>query len=352
MKSLLQYVLALFLVFSSSVFSQKLEAKIDSIITAKFKPEIPGAVFLAAKNGKVVYRKAFGMADLELNVKMKPEFIFEIGSITKQFTAISVLMLAEQGKLNLNDEITKFIPDYPTNGNVIKIHHLLTHTSGIKDFTSMKSIKNIAREDLSPKELVDFFKDEPIDFKPGEQYKYCNSGYVLLGYIIEIVSGQTYRDFISERIFRKIGMNNTSYASHERIIKNRVSGYRDKQGYVNKNYISFSIPYATGAIISNVDDMLKWQNALNKNVLLSSEFTEKAFTNYQLNNGTKIDYGYGWHLEKIKDKVVREHGGSIFGFKSMGIYEPSEQIYVIGLSNCECNSPTLITTAVASLLID
>jgi CubicO group peptidase (beta-lactamase class C family) len=340
------------LIFSQSIFSQKLESKIDSIIGTKFKPEIPGAVFLAVKNGKILYRKAFGIADLELNVKMKPEFIFEIGSMTKQFTAISVLMLAEEGKLNLNDEITKFIPDYPTNGNSITIHHLLTHTSGIKDFTSMKAIKNIAREDLSPKELVDFFKNEPMDFKSGEQYKYCNSGYVILGYIIEIVSRQTYRDFITERIFRKIGMDNTSYASHERIIKNRVSGYRDKQGYVNANYISFSIPYATGAIMSNVDDLLKWQNALNTNLLLSPAFAEKAFTNYELNNGKKIDYGYGWHLEKLKDKTVREHGGSIFGFKSMGIYEPSEQIYVVGLSNCECNSPTSITKEIASLLID
>lgn len=352
MKSILKAIIVLSLIFGPSVFSQKLEHKIDSLINSKFKAENPGAVFLATKMGKVVYRKAFGMADLEMNVKMKPEFVFEIGSMTKQFTAVSVLMLAEQGKLNLNDEITKFIPDYPTKGNVITIHHLLTHTSGIKDFTSMKSIKNIAREDLSPKELVDFFKNEPMDFKPGEQYKYCNSGYVLLGYIIEIVSGLPYRDFITKYIFNKIGMENTFYASHESIIKNRVSGYRDKQGYVNTNYISFSIPYSSGSIMSNVDDMLKWQKALDANVLLGHAFTEKAFTNYRLNDGTKIAYGYGWHIDQLKDKMVREHGGSIFGFKSMGIYEPTEQIYVIGLSNCECNSPTSITTDIASLLID
>lgn len=352
MKSIFKVCIVFFLIFNPAAFSQNIESKIDNLVNEKFKPNGPGAVFLVAKKGKVIYKKAFGMANLELNVKMKAEFIFEIGSMTKQFTAVSVLLLAQEGKLNLNDEITKFIPDYPMNGNVITIHHLLTHTSGIKDFTSMKAIKNIAREDLSPKELVDFFKNEPMDFKPGEQYKYCNSGYVLLGYIIEIVSGKTYADFITERIFSKIGMENTFYASHERIIKNRVSGYRDKQGYVNTNYISFSIPYATGAIMSNVDDMLKWQNALDANMLLSAAFTEKAFTNYQLNNGAKIDYGYGWHVEKLKDKVVREHGGSIFGFKSMGVYEPAEQIYVVGLSNCECNSPTSITKEIASLLMD
>jgi CubicO group peptidase (beta-lactamase class C family) len=352
MKTILKSFIVLFLISNSVLFAQNLDREIDSLITSKFKPESPGAVFMAVKKGKVIYRKAFGMANLEFDIKMKPESVFEIGSMTKQFTAVSILMLAEQGKLKLDDEITKFIPDYPTNGNRITIHHLLTHTSGIKDFTSMKAIKDIARRDLSPKELVDFFKNEPIDLLPGKQYKYCNSGYVLLGYIIETVSGQSYEEFITTNIFKKIGMENTYYANHEKIIKNRVSGYRDKEGYVNANYISFSIPYASGSIMSNVDDMLLWQNAINTNVLLNATFTEKAFTNYQLDNGTKIDYGYGWHLEKVKDKIVREHGGSIFGFKSMGVYEPSEQIYVIGLSNCDCNSPTSITRDIASLLMD
>lgn len=352
MKIILKLFMVLFIMACSGLRAQNLETKIDSLITSKFKPENPGAVFLAVKKGKVVYRKAFGMADLEMNIKMKPEFVFEIGSMTKQFTAVCILMLAEQGKLKLEDEITKFIPDYPTNGNVITLHHLLTHTSGIKDFTSMKSIKDIARRDLPPKELVDFFKNEPIDFKPGEQYKYCNSGYVLLGYIIEMVSGQAYEEFITQNIFKKTGMDNSYYASHDKIIKNRVSGYRDKNGYVNTNYISFSIPYASGSLISTVDDLLKWQNAINTNVLLNPLYTQKAFTNYQLNNGTNIDYGYGWHLEKVKNKIIREHGGSIFGFKSMGVYEPIEQIYVVGLSNCECNSPTSITKDIAAFLID
>jgi CubicO group peptidase (beta-lactamase class C family) len=352
METILKSFIVLFLISNPAVFAQNMDRKIDSLITSKFKPENPGAVFMAVKKGEIIYRKAFGMASLELNVKMQPDFVFEIGSMTKQFTAVSILMLVEQAKLKLDDEITKFIPDYPTNGNRITIHDLLTHTSGIKDFTSMKAIKDIARRDLSPKELVDFFKNEPIDLLPGKQYKYCNSGYVLLGYIIETVSGQSYEEFITKNIFKKIGMENTYYANHEKIIKNRVSGYRDKDGFVNANYISFSIPYASGSIMSNVDDMLKWQNAINTNVLLSAAFTEKLFTNYELDNGTKIDYGYGWHLEKVKDKTVREHGGSIFGFKSMGVYEPTDQIYVIGLSNCDCNSPTSITRDIASLLID
>ncbi|WP_264536323.1 serine hydrolase domain-containing protein [Flavobacterium sp. N1736] len=349
MKTILKYVILFFLISCNNLSAQNLEAKVDKLLNEKFKKEGPGSVFLVAKKGKVMYRKAFGMADLEMNIKMQSEFVFEIGSMTKQFTAISILMLVEQDKIKLNDEITKFIPDYPTNGNSITIHHLLTHTSGIKDFTSMKSIKDIARADLSPKELVDFFKNEPIDFKPGEAFKYCNSGYVILGYIIEIVSGQSYGEFIDQHIFKKLEMKNSYYASHEKIIKNRVSGYRNKDGYMNTNYISFSIPYASGSIMSNVDDMLKWQNAIDKNKLLSSDIVEKAFTNYKLNNGSKINYGYGWHIKEVNGKLTREHGGSIFGFKSMGVYLPQEQVYVIGLSNCDCNSPTEITRDIASL---
>lgn len=352
MKLVLRIFTVLFLIFHSVVFSQTLENRIDKLLNEKFISEAPGGVFLVAKGGKAIYRKAFGMASLELNVKMQPDFVFEIGSMTKQFTAVSILMLVEEGKLKLDDEITKFIPDYPTSGNGISIHHLLTHTSGIKDFTSMKSIKDIARSDLSPKELVDFFKNEPVDFKPGEQFKYCNSGYVLLGYIIEIASGQTYQEFVSQNIFKKIAMTNTYYASREKIIKNRVSGYRDKEGFVNATYISFSIPYASGSIMSNVDDMLKWQNAIDANVLLNPITTEKVFTNYKLNNGANIDYGYGWHIKELNGKLVREHGGSIFGFKAMGVYEPTDQIYVIGLSNCDCNSPTALTRDIASLLIN
>lgn len=174
----------------------------------------------------------------------------------------------------------------------------------------------------------------------------------MLGYIIEIASGQTYQEFVYHNIFEKLGMTDTYYASHERIIKNRVFGYRDKEGYVNATYISFSIPYASGSIMSNVDDMLKWQNAIDANVLLNPISTKKVFTNYKLNNGTNIDYGYGWHIKELNGKLVREHGGSIFGFKAMGVYEPTEQIYVIGLSNCDCNSPTAFTRNIASLLIN
>ncbi len=350
-KFFLAVILAVLLYPQNKALGQSLESTIDSILYNKYRSMDPGAVFLATKNGKTIYRKAFGIANLELNVPMRPENVFEIGSITKQFTAISILMLFEKGKINLDDEITKFLPDYPTNDKKITIHHLLTHTSGIKSFTKMEKIIEVSKEDMTPIELIDFFKNEPMDFNPGDDFKYNNSGYIILGYIIEQVSGKSYADFVMNNIFQKLDMSSSRYASESDIIRNRASGYHNRKGFTNKMYISFSIPYASGSLMSTADDMLKWQKALNENTLVSQDIIEKAFTNHTLNNGEPINYGYGWHIKDIDGVPSREHGGSIFGFKSMGIYIPSKDTFVIGLTNCDCNSPTKITKEIASLII-
>ncbi|MBB2147950.1 serine hydrolase domain-containing protein [Pedobacter gandavensis] len=337
--------------FNTAV-AQSFESKVDQLIQTEFSDSNgPGGVFMVAQYGKPIYRKAFGKANLELDNNLSPESVFQIGSMTKQFTAISVLMLEEQGKLNTNDPISKYLPDYP-KGDKITIHHLLTHTSGIKDFTKMKSLSTIAQKEMTPKMMVDFFKDEPMDFDPGEKFEYNNSGYVLLGYLIELVSGEQYEDFIKKHIFDKAGMNQSYYASDRKIINKRAYGYHRKEyGYVNKTMISFSVPFSSGSLMSTVSDMLKWQNALNQHLFLSTDKTRKAFSKYKLNNGEAFTYGYGWHIKDINGIPTREHGGSIFGFKSMGVYIPSVDIYVIGFSNCDCHSPTQITRDIAALAL-
>ncbi|WP_255402244.1 serine hydrolase [Tenacibaculum sp. SG-28] len=204
---------------------------------------------------------------------------------------------------------------------------------------------------MSPKEMVEFFKDEPVSFNPGEKFQYNNSGYVLLGYLIELISGKSYEKFIQTNIFDKVSMRNSYYASDRTVIKNRAYGYHEKsKGFVNKTSISFSIPFSSGALMSTIGDMLKWQNALNDNILLKPENLLKAFQKTTLNNGQKIDYGYGWYLKNNKDILTREHGGSIFGYKSMGIYIPTVDIYILGLSNCDCHSPTQIIKDIAELM--
>lgn len=336
----------------NTVSAQNLESKIDSLLVNVFKDKNgPGGEFLVAKAGVIIYQKSFGKANLELDVDLASENIFQIGSITKQFTAISILILEEKGKLSVNDPVSKYIPDYPM-GDKITIHHLLTHTSGIKDFTKMKSLRDISQKEMTPKMIVDFFKNEPVDFTPGEKFAYNNSGYVVLGYIIELVSGETYEDFIQKNIFDKAGMTKSFYASDTKITPKRAYGYHKREdGYVNKMQISLSIPFSSGSLMSSVGDMLKWQNALNQNLLLNLKTIKKAFTKYKLNDGQEFTYGYGWHLIDTDGIPLRKHSGSVFGFKSMGVYIPSEDIYVIGLTNCDCNSPTQVTEEIALLTL-
>ncbi|WP_299157270.1 serine hydrolase [uncultured Tenacibaculum sp.] len=343
-------VFTLLFLLANVISAQSLESKIDAILNKQFKSNETGVSALVAKKGKVVYRKAFGKANLELDVNMTSENVFEVGSITKQFTSVGILMLLEEGKISLEDDITKFIPDYPTHGKKITIHHLLTHTSGIKSYTSMKGFGKVMTLDKSPLEFIDFFKNEPMDFNPGEKYKYNNSGYFLLGYVIEKVSGMSYSKFIKERIFDKIGMKNSYYGNHSEIIKNRASGYSKRGGeFSNAQYISLTLPYAAGSIMSNVDDMLKWQTAVTTDVFVKEATIDKAFKNYTLNNGEKINYGYGWSINEINNVPTIEHGGSIPGYKSMGVFIPSKDVYVIVFSNCGCKSPTNTALEIAAL---
>jgi CubicO group peptidase (beta-lactamase class C family) len=350
-KKLATIIVLMFL--STLAAAQSFEAKIDSLVATVVKDKNgPGAVFMVAKGGKPIYQKAYGKSNLELATDMTLENVFQLGSMTKQFTAIAILMLQERGQLDLNSSIATYIPDYPA-GEKITLHHLLTHTTGIKDFTKMKSIQTIAQKELSPKQVIDFFKNEPVDFAPGEKFEYNNSGYVILGHIIELVSGKTYEKFIQENIFEKVGMTHSRYADDFNLVDQRAYGYHQKAGsYVNKTRISFTIPFSSGALMSTLDDMLKWQNALNKNSLLHANTLKKAFTKYKLNSGEPFTYGYGWHLKEINGTPIREHGGSVFGFKTMGVYIPSKDIYVIGLSNCDCISPTQVTRDIAALALE
>lgn len=345
-------LLSFCLLISFSNQAQNLESQIDDILKATYKINEPGATALVYKNGEVIYRKAFGNANLELGVPMQPEYVFEIGSITKQFTAIAILMLEEQGKIKVEDPITKYISDYPTNGKTITIHHLLNHTSGIKSYTSLQSFMKHARTDMTPSELIDKFKNEPMDFEPGEKFLYNNSGYVLLGHIIEIITGESYADFIQKNIFDKVGMSNSHYGSMKKLINNRATGYQQNDnGYVNADYLSLTLPYAAGSLMSNVDDLLKWQKALNTNKLISQKTYEKAINGSSLNNGEHIVYGYGLSAGKIQGSKSISHGGGIFGYTTQGIYMPEEDVFVSVLTNCDCNSPGGVANRITALVI-
>ncbi|MBT8300784.1 MAG: beta-lactamase family protein, partial [Maribacter sp.] len=336
----------------TAVFAQNLDKQYDALLQENYNTGKPGVAALVYKDGEVLYRKAFGMANLELEIPMTPDNVFEIGSITKQFTAVSILKLMEQGKLSLEDEITKYLPDYPTNGKTITVHHLLNHTSGIKSYTNMKSFMAMARTDMSPTEIIDHFKNEPMEFDPGEKWKYNNSGYIILGHIIEKISGQSYAEFIAENIFQPLKMDNSYYGSQSKLIKNRASGYSPTEdGFKNADYLSLTLPYAAGSLMANVDDMVKWHKAIHDNTLITAESKALAFTNTALNNGEPTNYGYGWQVNAIQGTPSIEHGGGIFGYVTQGVYVPSENTYVIVLTNRDGASPQDATIKMAALAI-
>lgn len=335
------------------VSAQNQTQQFDDIVSQYYSnADAPGATILVAKNGKTIYRKAVGKSSLELDVDMVPENIFMLASITKQFTAVSILMLEEQGKLSLQDPITKFIPDYPTNGKTITVHHLLNHTSGIKSYTGIGNLVEVARDDKTLDELIDYFKNEPMDFNPGEEFRYNNSGYILLGKIIEVLSGDTYENFIENKIFKRLGMTSSSYGNNRELVKNRVEGYEENEnGFVNASYLSMTLPHAAGSLTSTVDDMLKWQNALTNNTLIKASSLDKAINGSKLNNGEHIGYGYGLGEASLKGSKGYTHSGGIFGTSTNGIYLIDENVYVIGLSNCSCNDIGAVTQSLAAIAI-
>lgn len=323
-------------------------AAIDELLSKSFKPGDPGAAAIVVKNGNVILRKGYGMANLELGIPIEPDMIFRIGSITKQFTAVATLMLVDQGKLSLTDEITKFIPDYPTQGHTITVEHLLTHTSGIKSYTGLPEWRPLWRKDVSLKEMIDLFKNKPMEFAPGESWNYNNSGYVLLGLIIEKASGQTYQDFIEKNIFAPLGMKQTFYDNTARIIPRRITGYsKSGANWVNSDYLSMSWPHAAGSIISSVDDLAKWDSALYTDKLLKQETLRRAWTPYLLKNGKSVKYGYGWLVTDLAGMSSLEHGGGINGFTTIGVRVPQERIYVAILTNRDSGTGNLGQQAAA-----
>ncbi|CAM1354586.1 serine hydrolase domain-containing protein [Tenacibaculum halocynthiae] len=337
---------------SNAIQSQEFESKIDQLISKTYTPDGPGISILIAKKGTPIYQKNYGKSNIELNLPINSKTVFQIGSITKQFTAIAILMLEEQGKLKLNDEIIKYIPEYLNKGNKITIHNLLNHTSGINGKTPISSNK-LKRLDLTVDQIIDYFKNKPLKFLPGEQFSYSNSGYILLGKIIEIVSGNSYEDFIENNIFKKLGMTNTRYGYHNEIVKNRANGYQFYgKNYMNAPYISLSTQYAGGSILSTAGDLLKWQNALVSNILIKKSSFEKATSKSVLNNKQVISYGYGWYNRKINNSTVFVHGGATPGFMSNSIYLKHKDIYIIALTNCYCKKVKniqKITYKIASL---
>ncbi len=303
-----------------------------------------GAV-LVARKGEPVFRKAYGMADREWDVPNTPETKFRLGSITKQFTAALILRLEEQGKISLEDPVSKYYPDAPKTWAKITIHHLLTHTSGIPSYTALPDFfPKHSRDPLTPAGIMKLTQDSPLEFEPGTKFSYDNSGYILLGYVIEKVTGRSYAANLQENIFGPLGMKDSGYDNWAQVIRHRASGYEDHGGtVVNAPYLDMSLPYAAGSLYSTVDDLLRWDQALYGNQVLSDASKRKMFTPF-LNN-----YAYGWFVRKDAEHREFEHGGGINGFNTDIKRFPDDQLTVIALSNLRTDSVDRMSADLASL---
>jgi CubicO group peptidase (beta-lactamase class C family) len=307
---------------------------VDALYKDRDDKYAPAASVLVAKDGKVVYKKAFGFADVDKKVKATPLTKFRIGSVTKQFTAAAILKLQEAGKLSVNDKLSTYLPDFP-RGNEVTIHHLLTHTSGIHSYTNKDFIPKVTKP-ITSAELYNWFKDDPYDFNPGEQWLYNNSGYFLLGLIIEKVSGKSYEQYLKEQFFVPLKLNNTGVHAPTLKLENEAKPHTVENGkYVMALDWDMSWANSAGALYSTVEDLYQWHEALFNGKVLS-EASFKAFvTPVVLNDGNppSFKYGYGIGMADYRKVPVYLHSGGLHGFLSQLATVPSERMTVVMLTN-------------------
>ena len=303
-----------------------------------------GAV-LVMKQNKVLLEKGYGLADREWNITNTAETKFRIGSVTKQFTAACILQLAEQGKLSVDDKLSKFFPGYP-KGDSVTIDMLLNHTSGIANYTDIREFMSVARLDLSKDSMISFFKNKPYNFSPGARFSYTNSGYFLLGSIIEKVSGLSYNDYLQKNIIGKLEMKNSGVDKLDSVLAFRARAYsRVGKKMVNADYISMEWPYSAGVLYSTLGDMYKWDRALYGNKVLSDESRKKMFT------PGKSNYGYGVIIDSLEKHLRIWHNGGIPGFSANFSRFVNDDICTVVFSNNESNTD-FIAIALANILFD
>ena len=325
--------LAVILLFSTTCLAQEsFENRIDEYLRKEMQAqEIPGVALAVVRDGKIVLARGYGLANVEHQVPVKPETIFQSGSTGKQFTATAVMMLVEEGKLSLEDKITKYFPDAPESWRDITIRHLLTHTSGMTDYPSDFDM----RRDYTEDDLYQRMKPIPLAFKPGEKWSYSNLAYVTLGILIHKVSGKFYGDFLQERVFKPLEMSTARIISESDIVPNRATGYRVVNGQLkNQGWVSPSLnTTADGALYLTVYDMAKWDAALYTEKLLKKASLEQMWTPVKLNDGKTSPYGFGWGLGSVRGHRVIEHGGAWQGFKAQISRYVDDKLTIILFAN-------------------
>ena len=307
------------------------------------KGEFMGAV-LVARDDQILFDKGYGSANLEWKIANDGDTKFRLGSVTKQFTGVAILLLQERGKLTLDAPVKTYLPDAPAAWDRVTVRHLLNHTSGIPNFTSFPDYGATKTLPATHASLIARFRDKPLEFQPGEKWNYSNSGYVLLSAIVEKLSGQSYAEFVAANLFKPLGMADTGYDSHAAILPRRASGYTpSKAGPVNADYISMTIPQGAGALYSTTRDLLKWQRGIYGGKLLSPAALA-AFRTPQ-----KDGYALGIVVHKADGVTTLQHGGGIEGFNTFLAYDPDRKLTVVVLGNLNGPSPDKLAKSLMTL---
>jgi len=331
-----------------------LEAHLDRLMRVSH-PDFSGSILVAVP-GEEVILLSYGLADRENHVANTPETRFAIGSLTKSFTAMAILILEERGSLSVKDSICAYIDPCPDAWEDVTIHHLLTHTSGIPSYTDLYAqglIEGDPCQAYTTEEVIAFFRNRPLDFQPGSDWHYSNSGYFLLGVIIENLAGESYPDFVSENILLPLGMSETGYNDDRVLIEQRASGYilEDRQ-VINAPHWDVSTQFSAGGIYSTVGDLYLWDQALYANNLISAETLETVFSSAVATGDDDQEYGYGWFLSTLSGRRVVEHGGVVYGFSSQLTRYPDESVTIIILSNDEGTYTSLMSIVFAHVIFE
>jgi CubicO group peptidase (beta-lactamase class C family) len=334
---------SLFVLLAGSCLAQD-AARMDQVVQSYVANHQFMGTALVARGGQVLYSKAFGSADLEWDIPNAPNTKFRLGSVTKQFTAASILLLEERGKLKVTDPVKKYMPDAPAAWDKITIFNVLTHTSGIPNFTSFPDYAKFGPFPTTPTELVGRFRDKPLDFEPGEKWNYSNSGYVLLTYLIEKITGDTYEKFVHDNIFSPLGMKDSGYDSNSAVIPHRASGYvSGPKGFENAGFVHMTVPQGAGALYSTTEDLLKWEQGLFGGKVLQAASLEKMTTPF------KNNYAFGLGVSTESGHKLISHGGGIQGFNTELEYYPEDKLTVVVLSNVNGAAPGEIAKKLAAL---
>ncbi len=313
----------------------------------------PGASVAIARGDEIVFAEGFGLADVENDVKATRDSEFRIGSVTKQFTAAAILRLVEQEKLSLDDDVTRWVPEFDPAGKKITIRHLLTHTSGIKNYTELGDVMKATAVDLEPDELCDRFEREPHDFDPGQSWHYSNSGYFLLGMVIEAVEHRPYADVVRDFFFAPLGLTHTTAGVETSILKGRARGYGHENGQlVNDRPISMTVPYSAGCIVSTATDLVKWARELVSGGVVNESSYVMMTTPAVLPDGAPTAYGFGLTMRRFAGHRLVSHNGGINGFGANLSWFPDDDVTIAVLCNAEDADPDAIEAEIAKLVLE